>query len=125
MLGRLRRWPPPRHDEVSLEPNQVGREVREPVEVLGRAVLQGDLLALDPAQVTEPLSEALDVGRDARGGAEEEQTNPGDVPCWRRYGGERCHEKIQGESNQQHDQAARHGNLRHPEICRRHSTRHV
>ncbi len=42
------------------------------VEVLGIAVLQGDLLALDPAQVTQPLPEALEAGREARGGAEHE-----------------------------------------------------
>ena len=89
MLGRLRRWRPPRHDEVNLEPNQVGREVGESVEVLGIALLQGDLLALHPAEVTQPLLEHLEAGREARGGAGNEQTYPGDFPRRLRVGGER------------------------------------
>jgi hypothetical protein len=109
--------PPPRHDEVSLEPNQVGHELGEPVEVLGIAVLQGDLLALDPAQVTEPLSEALDVGRDARGGAEEEKTDPGDFPCWLRYCGKRRHEETEREGAEESDHAARHRSLLSARTC--------
>jgi hypothetical protein len=53
-----------------------------------------------------------DVGRDARGGAEEEKTELGDFPCWRRYCGKRRHEETEHEGAKESNHAARHRSLR-------------
>ena len=61
------------HDDVDLEPDQLGRNLREAIFVpLRPAVLDGDALALDVAEVAESLAERLeDLGlQRRRGGAE-------------------------------------------------------
>src|SRR5262249_57074126 len=66
--GRTRR-----HDDVDLEPDQLGRKLREAIFVpLRPAVLDGDALALDVAEIAESLAERLEdlwLQR-RRGGAE-------------------------------------------------------
>jgi hypothetical protein len=39
------------------------------------------MLALDVPEVAQSLPEDLDAGREVRGGAGNEQTYPGDLPC--------------------------------------------
>jgi hypothetical protein len=105
--------------------DQFGREVGEPVEVLCIAVLQSDVLALHPAEVTQPLLEDLDARREARGGAENEKTYPGGFPRRLGLGGERRHEEAEGEEDKESNAVACHGCLLHSRMCRGHSTRHV
>jgi hypothetical protein len=72
-------------DQRHRKADQFSRVVGDLVEVLCLAVLQGDMLALDVPEVTQSLPEDLDAGREARGGAGNEKTYPGDFPCWLRF----------------------------------------
>lgn len=61
VLSRLRRWRPPRHDDINHEPNQVGGEVREQLgPLLGPAVLDGKILSLDVAKLAETCAEGVE-----------------------------------------------------------------
>jgi hypothetical protein len=67
-LGRQRIGGHGRDDEVDLETDEIGREARQAIAApLCIAVLDADVLPLDPSEVTEPLSEcpmpARGIGR--------------------------------------------------------------
>ena len=60
MLGSKGRERPAGHDDVHLEPEQLGREVGEPLGLpLRISILDDDVLALDVAEVAQPLAERL------------------------------------------------------------------
>ena len=89
VLGGHRDWRPRGDDDVDLEPDQLGREVGQPVEsTLCKSILDGKILALNPPELAEPLPERLNeisaVGRAAR-----EITYPVDLSRRLRPGGER------------------------------------
>ena len=102
MLGRADRGGSPGHNHLHLEPDQLGRQVGEPLRLALRiAVLDDDVLALDVAQVAQTLPEGLHTcwGRDGRG---ERRTEPTDPVHFRRLlclGDERRHEDTQGEGD--------------------------
>ena len=51
-----------RHDDIDLEPNQLGREIRKPLWVaIRRAVLDHDVPPLDVSELTQPLAERAEV----------------------------------------------------------------
>jgi hypothetical protein len=80
---------------VHLEPNQVGREVGQPVEAtLGKSILDDDVLAFCPSELAKPLPERLNIGTGGRAGPE--KPHPGDLPCRLRYGGTRRGQKDEG-----------------------------
>jgi hypothetical protein len=67
LFGSQGRWRARGQDHVNLETDKLSREFRQPVVLsLGGPDLNGDALALDPAEITEPLPECLHEGR-ARG----------------------------------------------------------
>ena len=86
----------PRHDDVDLEPDQLGRESGEPLVLsLRPSVLDHDVLALDVAELAQPSPERLDemLGRHGRGRGHEE-ADPIDLPRLLRLGGERRGEEA-------------------------------
>ncbi len=68
------------HEDIHLEPDQLGRERGEPLSLpVGIAVLQDDGLALDVAEVAQPVPEGLDAGRVPR--AEPGMSSPSRGTC--------------------------------------------
>jgi hypothetical protein len=60
VLGRPDRVAAPRHDDVHLEPNQLGRQVGEPlVPPLRIPVLNDEVLALDVVELAQTLPEGF------------------------------------------------------------------
>lgn len=56
-----------RNDDIHVEPDQFGCETREPIEPsLGVPELDGEVPALDVAQLTQPLLKGLEKRRGAR-----------------------------------------------------------
>ena len=50
-----------RYDDVHLEPDQLGCEIRQPVEsTLRPSILDNDILALDPSEFAQSLSKRLE-----------------------------------------------------------------
>ena len=85
-------------DEVNLEPDQLCREVGQPVVLpLGPAVLDGEVLTLHVAEVAKALPESLnEVGVTGRGGAAQD-SEPVDFGLRLRLSAER-----RGEGTSQH-----------------------
>jgi hypothetical protein len=50
-LGRQDRWHSPQHDQINIQANEFRRQVREAPGTAGRAILDGDVLPLDVAEV--------------------------------------------------------------------------
>ncbi len=62
VLGRMARLGPRRDDDIHREPNQLGRQVGEPIVVsLRPAVLDGDGLSLHVAKLAQALAESLRI----------------------------------------------------------------
>jgi hypothetical protein len=63
LLGRQRAGHRCRHEDVHVQPDQLGDERGEALGLaLRRSVLNGNVVALDVAQVAQPLPEGLDLG---------------------------------------------------------------
>ena len=91
-----------RYEDVHLEPDQLGREIGQPVEsALRPSILDDDVLALDPPELTQPLPERLaDAGiSGVRAGGE--IAYPGHLPHLLRPGGERRGEEAAGQRTQE------------------------
>ena len=90
-----------RDDDVDLQPDQLGREVGQPVEpTLRESILDDDVLALDPPELTQPFPERL-AGTAVTGGrAGREEADPIDLPRRLRLGGERRGEEAEGASDE-------------------------
>jgi hypothetical protein len=85
------------HDDVHLEPDQLGCEVGEPLgPPLRKSVLEDDVLALDVAQLVQLLSECLTGVRGGRS-PELENTYPIYPPRRLRPGSERYDKKTGGQ----------------------------
>src|SRR6185369_8130828 len=64
------------NDDIDLKPDQFLRQAGEPIVVaLGPAVLNNDVLALNPTQIAQPLAEALE-GMRPHGWTVPEKTYP-------------------------------------------------
>jgi hypothetical protein len=73
-LGRADRGVSSCHDDINLETDQLGRKLSEPIVLSFRiSVLNGDILSLHVAEVSEPSPERLDSFRvgGGRGGRKE------------------------------------------------------
>src|SRR5262245_7326866 len=66
-LGGTRREISGCKDDIHLETDQLGREVREPIDLsLGVPELDGEVLAVDVAQLAQPLLKGLEKCRSTR-----------------------------------------------------------
>src|SRR5262249_22989404 len=110
MLGSADSGSAHSHNHIHLEPDQLGREVGEPLLTpLRRAVLNDEVLALDIPEVAQFLPEGLQVGLGSREtGTGIEPTNPGDFPCWLRRGGKDHGEETQSQGDETPHRAAPH-----------------
>ena len=89
-------------DDVNLETDEIGREVREAiVSALCIAVLDADVLSLDPSEVAETEQEYLVRGRVNGRRESREHSYPAD--CWRRLRAYRARpsERAGSERNEQ------------------------
>ena len=82
-----------------------------PVEsALGKAILDDDILALDPPELAQPLTECLDEMGVSGGRAAGEIPYAVDLSRWLRLGGERYREEADDEQgcdrNARHDDSA-------------------
>ena len=67
------------HDthEVHLEPDQLGRQVGQPVDpTLRISIVDYNILALNPPEVAQPLPERVEQGRPIGGGRQAKKTYP-------------------------------------------------
>src|SRR5207245_2873431 len=87
------------HDDVYLETDELRREVREPLgPPLCISVLDDDVLALDVAELAQPLTErAIGTGRSLL-----ETTYPGDLPRLLCLNGERRERNADGEEGNEY-----------------------
>src|SRR5437870_4718755 len=64
ILGRQNRLRPPRYDQVHLDPNQVGRQLRKPlVQSVGGSVLDDEMLPLHVSELLHAPEKAIKAGR--------------------------------------------------------------
>src|SRR5262249_53781407 len=97
---------PPGHDDVHLEPDQLGYELGEPLgPPLSKSVFEDDVLALDVAKLAQLLSERLSdwVRRAPSRSPLFENTDPGDLPLLLCTGDERS---AEGYKERQQEAAA-------------------
>jgi hypothetical protein len=58
ILGCRHSLRPRRYDDVHLEPDQLGRKIRQPVEpTLSESIVDDNILALNPPELAQPLPE--------------------------------------------------------------------
>src|SRR4029434_8392263 len=94
-LSRLRRG---RHDDVNIEPNQLGREGWEAIEpALRPSLFEGDVLSLDIAQPAQALPKCLGERRGDSGRIEPQDAYPRDFLRLLRLGERTCAEKEKRE----------------------------
>src|SRR5262249_44257162 len=68
---------PLRYDEVHLEPDQLGRQVRQPVDpTLRISIVDDNTLALTPPELAQPLPERAEQGRPIGRGRQPKETYP-------------------------------------------------
>jgi hypothetical protein len=109
------RIPAPGHDDVHRETDQLGCEVGEAIElIVCVAVLDGEVLPLDIAEVAQPLPEGLGDPPDAS----DQVANAPYLACRLRRVGKRHCEQAQGERHDAPDSAAPHDHLLTSTSCR-------
>jgi hypothetical protein len=93
--GGLHVYGASRHDQVHLEPHQVGRELRKPSEVcLGPAGLDPNVLALNPAELPQAEPEGLPhTSFRGVGGRLPQDTDPVHLRRLRPSGARRCEQR--------------------------------
>src|SRR5499427_9619988 len=68
---------PLRYDEVHLEPDQLGRQVGQPVDpTLRISIVDDNILALNPPELAQPLPERVEQGRPIGRGRQPKETYP-------------------------------------------------
>ena len=81
-LRRQRRWSSCDHDQINLKTNQVRRKLRQAlILLLGKPVLDGDILSLDPAKLAQLLPERLQEDRATGSSAIIQETYAEDFSC--------------------------------------------
>src|SRR5207302_9153262 len=94
---------PPRYDEVHLEPDQLGRQVGQPVDpTLRISIVDDNILALNPPELAQPLPERVEQGRPVGRGRHCKETYPRHLSRWlplcRERRGEERASKTAGDS---------------------------
>ena len=75
------------HDQINLKTNQVRRKLRQALSLLlGKSVLDGDILSLNPSKLAQLLPERLHEDRATRSSACIQETYAEDFPCLLRVG---------------------------------------
>ena len=78
----------PDHDQINLKTNQVRRKLRQAFRLLlGKPILDGDILSLNPAKLAQLLPERLHENRATRSSACIQETDAEDFPCLLRVDG--------------------------------------
>jgi len=91
---------PLRYDEVHLEPDQLGRQVGQPVDpTLRISIVDDNILALNPPELAQPLPERVEQGRPIGRGRHPKKTYARHLSRLLRVGGERHGEKGEGEDD--------------------------
>ena len=86
-LRRQRRRRRRDHDQINLKTNQVRHQLRYPFRpLLGKPVLDGDILSLNPSKLAELLQEHLQQPCHTSSSASIEETDAEDFPCLLRLG---------------------------------------
>src|SRR5262249_16287444 len=68
---------PPRYDEVHFEPDQLGRQVGQPVDpTLRISIVDDNILALNPSEFAQPLPERVEQGLPIGRGRQAKKTYP-------------------------------------------------
>src|SRR4029453_9462434 len=90
-----------RYDDVHLEPDQLGREVGQPVEpTLRKSIVDDNILALNPPELAQPLPERVEVGRRIGRGSRPKKTYPRHPSRRLRLGGERRSEEHRSRASE-------------------------
>jgi hypothetical protein len=77
-------------DEVHLEPDQLGRQVGQPVDpILRISIVDDNILALNPPELAQPLPERVEQERPIGRGRQTKKTYPRHLSRLLRVGGER------------------------------------
>src|SRR5262249_48768499 len=106
------------HDDIYLETDQLGREVREPrVLSFCPAVLQDEVLAFDIAERAHPLQESPYIWVSSWGSLKK-HTTPVHSRRLLRLGSERRHEQTQGECDDASEGATPHSHFLQSASCR-------
>jgi hypothetical protein len=118
VLGSADRGDAPCDNHVHLEPDQLGRQVAEPLETpLRIAVLNDEVLALDITEVAQTLPKGLQSRIGIDGMAALESTDPVHFRRLLCLGCERRYEHTQGERDDAPDGATPHGHLLQSAPC--------
>ena len=81
LLAALRGRRPPGHDQVDLETNQFGREVREPLgATIRRPIFDDQVSPFDVAEIAQPFAQGIEIGGVLCGGYRFENTDAIDLP---------------------------------------------
>jgi hypothetical protein len=109
----LHKYGAPRHDQVHLEPHQLGRELWEPRDVVLRpAGFDPQVLAFAPAALPQGEPKDLPQPRFRRvGGCQPQDPDAGHFPRLRRCGGERRQEEGKGQRRDAPNGRESHGHL--------------
>src|SRR5712691_2628277 len=108
-----------RKQTLHLEPDQLGRQVGEPLfPPLRIAVLNDEVLALDIAEVAQPLPEGFQTWIGLPGRARTEPTDPVHFPRWLCVSDKRRREDTEGEGDNDPYGAAPHDRLLGSASCR-------
>jgi hypothetical protein len=98
VLGCRHSLRPPRYDEVHLEPDQLGRQVGQPVDpILRISIVDDNILALNPPELAQPLPERVEQGRPIGRGRQAKKTYPRHLSRLLRVGGERRGEEARAQ----------------------------
>src|SRR5262249_28772389 len=109
VLGCRHSLRPLRYDEVHLEPDQLGRQVGQPVDpTLRISIVDDNILALNPPELARPLPEPVEKGRPSGRGRPPKKTYPRHLSRLLRVGGERDGEETHGEDSDECDTPDHH-----------------
>ena len=88
------------HDQINLKTNQVRRKLRKALRLLlGKSVLDGDILSLNPSKLAQLLPERVHEDGATRSSAIIQETYAEDFPCLLRV----CHDGNSKQHHYKHD----------------------
>src|SRR5262249_39733103 len=100
---------PERYDEVHFEPDQLGRQVGQPVDpTLRISIVDDNILALNPPELAQPLPERVEQVRPIGRGRQAKKTYPRHLSRLLGPGDERCGEEAQSEDSDECDTSDSH-----------------
>src|SRR5262249_26105374 len=101
VLGCRHSLRPHRYDDVDLEPDQLAREVGQPVgPALRESIIDDNILTLDPPELAQSLPERVEYGRRHTGSRRRKNTYPRHLCRLLRAGGERRGKEARKQDEQ-------------------------